>query len=245
MGKTPLDFAWMRARLLRKPSVQMEEYELGQKMQIGKTMTTERGLTQTVEISEESYQFEMEYGDTLGLVTDPVSSQDRAMIDLLMCVGATTGSETSREENLMSSLIKFDKTSEATNDLTQHETRLENSTASFTSTENTCTMRDHCKCYNELESRISSGLEDVSKDLTPEEAVELVRNLKKRKDFKRRHGSRILCLDGGGIRGLITLSILQEVERRMEKDITEMFDWIIGTSTGGIIALGLCYGEHI
>ena len=56
-------------------------------------------------------------------------------------------------------------------------------------------------------------------------------------------GSRILFLDGGGIRGLIQIEILMEIERRTGRKITELFDWIVGTSTGGIVALGLVYGK--
>ena len=54
-------------------------------------------------------------------------------------------------------------------------------------------------------------------------------------------GNRILCLDGGGMRGLIQIEILCELERMTGKKITELFDVIMGTSTGGILALGLVY----
>ncbi len=50
---------------------------------------------------------------------------------------------------------------------------------------------------------------------------------------------KILCIDGGGIRGILPCIILQEIERRMNKPISSLFDLIAGTSTGGIIALGL------
>ena len=56
-------------------------------------------------------------------------------------------------------------------------------------------------------------------------------------------GSRILSLDGGGIRGLLQIEILSEIERLTGKKITELFDVIMGTSTGGIVALGLVYCE--
>ncbi len=62
-------------------------------------------------------------------------------------------------------------------------------------------------------------------------------------EFHVEGGSRILSLDGGGIRGLIQIEILSEIERQTGKRITELFDWIIGTSTGGVIALGLVYCE--
>ena len=56
-------------------------------------------------------------------------------------------------------------------------------------------------------------------------------------------GSRILSLDGGGIRGLVQLEILMQLEEATGRKVTDLFDWIIGTSTGGIIALTLVYGE--
>ncbi|KAH9489716.1 85/88 kDa calcium-independent phospholipase A2 [Bulinus truncatus] len=55
-------------------------------------------------------------------------------------------------------------------------------------------------------------------------------------------GDRILCLDGGGIRGLILIQILMEIEAAVGKPIRECFDWIGGTSTGGILALGIAKG---
>ena len=53
---------------------------------------------------------------------------------------------------------------------------------------------------------------------------------------------RILSLDGGGIRGLFAARFLAEIEVGTGKRIAEHFDLITGTSTGGIIALGLGLG---
>jgi predicted acylesterase/phospholipase RssA len=50
---------------------------------------------------------------------------------------------------------------------------------------------------------------------------------------------RVLALDGGGIRGLIAGQVLEEMETQKGKPISQMFDLIAGTSTGGILALGL------
>ena len=50
---------------------------------------------------------------------------------------------------------------------------------------------------------------------------------------------KVLSIDGGGIRGIIPAMILAEIEDRTGKSIAEMFDLIAGTSTGGILALGL------
>jgi patatin-like phospholipase/acyl hydrolase len=50
---------------------------------------------------------------------------------------------------------------------------------------------------------------------------------------------RILSIDGGGIRGIIPAYILASIEERTGKPISQLFDLIAGTSTGGILALGL------
>jgi uncharacterized protein len=53
---------------------------------------------------------------------------------------------------------------------------------------------------------------------------------------------RILCLDGGGIMGAFTASVLATFEDRTGKRIIEHFDLITGTSTGGLIAIALGMG---
>lgn len=52
----------------------------------------------------------------------------------------------------------------------------------------------------------------------------------------------VLTLDGGGIRGVFTVALLADIERRFNTRIANHFDLIVGTSTGGIIALGLGIG---
>lgn len=49
----------------------------------------------------------------------------------------------------------------------------------------------------------------------------------------------ILSLDGGGIRGIIGATILNELSKQTGKHPAEMFDLFAGTSTGGIMAIGL------
>lgn len=53
---------------------------------------------------------------------------------------------------------------------------------------------------------------------------------------------RILSLDGGGIRGTFTASVVANLEQLTGKRLVDHFDLIIGTSTGGVIALGLGLG---
>jgi len=47
---------------------------------------------------------------------------------------------------------------------------------------------------------------------------------------------RILSIDGGGLRGIIPVKILQKLEEITGKRVHEMFDLVAGTSTGGIIS---------
>ena len=63
---------------------------------------------------------------------------------------------------------------------------------------------------------------------------------------------RILALDGGGIRGVLTLEYLEAIEvllrqRRNDPDLllSDYFDLIGGTSTGSIIAAGLACGMSV
>ncbi|MDX1575124.1 MAG: patatin-like phospholipase family protein, partial [Kiloniellales bacterium] len=50
---------------------------------------------------------------------------------------------------------------------------------------------------------------------------------------------RVLSIDGGGIRGILAAMVLAELERRADKPIADLFDFIAGTFTGGLVALGL------
>ncbi|MDE2105376.1 MAG: patatin-like phospholipase family protein, partial [Patescibacteria group bacterium] len=53
---------------------------------------------------------------------------------------------------------------------------------------------------------------------------------------------RLLAIDGGGIRGIIPATVIEELEQRAGKPVRELFDMIAGNSTGGIIATGLLAG---
>jgi patatin-like phospholipase/acyl hydrolase len=50
---------------------------------------------------------------------------------------------------------------------------------------------------------------------------------------------KILAIDGGGIKGLYSAKILEHFEDKFKCQISDKFDMLCGTSTGGIIALGL------
>lgn len=53
---------------------------------------------------------------------------------------------------------------------------------------------------------------------------------------------RVLALDGGGIKGAYTAAVLASLEQSLDSSITDHFDLIAGTSTGGILAIGLGMG---
>ena len=64
---------------------------------------------------------------------------------------------------------------------------------------------------------------------------------------------KILALDGGGIRGMITVEVLKEIEELLRKEtggdkefvLADYFDYISGTSTGAIIAAALSLGWSV
>ena len=64
---------------------------------------------------------------------------------------------------------------------------------------------------------------------------------------------KLLALDGGGIRGMMTVEILADIEEKLRaklgKDesfvLADYFDYIAGTSTGAIIAAGLSVGMPV
>lgn len=57
--------------------------------------------------------------------------------------------------------------------------------------------------------------------------------MQEKKKFK------ILCIDGGGIKGLYSAQVLAKFEESFNTRLSDHFDLICGTSTGGIIALGV------
>ncbi|MDZ7772997.1 MAG: patatin-like phospholipase family protein [Balneolaceae bacterium] len=50
---------------------------------------------------------------------------------------------------------------------------------------------------------------------------------------------KVLAIDGGGIRGLIPALLLEHLEEEAGQPVSQLFDLVAGTSTGGILALGL------
>ena len=99
------------------------------------------------------------------------------------------------------------------------------------------------KVYTELNESMIAKKAAYLHNPSPSVAREAMEALARVEVYRREHGSRILCLDGGGVKGLVQIEMLRQIEQRTGKRIVELFDWIVGSSTGGIIALALVYGK--
>ena len=78
----------------------------------------------------------------------------------------------------------------------------------------------------------------------PRRSDGILRRRRERLDWHADQPFRILSLDGGGIRGIFSAAILADLERTYlgGGSVAEYFDLLTGTSTGGILALGLAAG---
>lgn len=56
---------------------------------------------------------------------------------------------------------------------------------------------------------------------------------------------KMLCIDGGGIRGIFSLAILQAMEAEFQRPIGELFGVVAGTSTGAIIAASVSLNKSM
>ncbi|MFG6149976.1 CBASS cGAMP-activated phospholipase [Halobacillus sp. B23F22_1] len=56
---------------------------------------------------------------------------------------------------------------------------------------------------------------------------------------------KILCIDGGGIRGILPVTILKAIEKDTKRPIGESFDLVAGTSTGAIIAASIALQKRM
>src|SRR6266478_9733552 len=72
------------------------------------------------------------------------------------------------------------------------------------------------------------------------------------KRLARKGPRKLLAIDGGGIRGVLSLHILGRIEELLIKEskrpdyrLADYFDYVAGTSTGGIIAAGIALGMSV
>ena len=78
----------------------------------------------------------------------------------------------------------------------------------------------------------------------PRRSDGILQRRRERLDWDSDQPFRILSLDGGGIRGIFPAAVLASLESTYlgGDSVAEYFDLIVGTSTGGILALGLAAG---
>ena len=81
-------------------------------------------------------------------------------------------------------------------------------------------------------------------DELPKRSAGILSRRRERLEWESDQPFRILSLDGGGIRGIFTATVLTQLEEKylFGGSVAEYFDLMVGTSTGGIIALGLAAG---
>uniref|UniRef100_A0AAZ3RHB4 phospholipase A2 n=1 Tax=Oncorhynchus tshawytscha TaxID=74940 RepID=A0AAZ3RHB4_ONCTS len=97
-----------------------------------------------------------------------------------------------------------------------------------------------------IAARTSKGFEDIMHVAAAVGAMS--RGREEVDGFKQEAGStidRLLCLDGGGIKGLVLIQLLISLEKEAGRPIKELFDWVSGTSTGGILALAIVHGKDM
>jgi len=80
--------------------------------------------------------------------------------------------------------------------------------------------------------------------LTPRRSDGTIQKKRVKQPWPKDRLFKILSIDGGGIRGVFPAAYLAEIEKRFlgGAPITDHFDMVAGTSTGGIIALALAKG---
>lgn len=80
--------------------------------------------------------------------------------------------------------------------------------------------------------------------ITDKRSAGTLQTLRSRLPWPHNSPLRILAIDGGGIKGILAAQILAHIEQELlgGEPIASRFDVITGTSTGGIIALGLGLG---
>jgi len=67
----------------------------------------------------------------------------------------------------------------------------------------------------------------------------------KKKAANKQKAYKILSLDGGGIRGLMSAVWLKRLQEKLSKPLNQYFDLVAGTSTGALLACGISKGISI
>lgn len=233
-GLTPLDLACLKAARSQSndpdSSIKMSTLNIGQRITLFSDLeAVQKGFERTVE-----YSMSLPHG-----VKDHQGSKSSEIVSTLKSVGASPGQPSSSYKYGMHPTVTLPKHPHTT-------TRPSREVDHDSVKENTDTQPRHSSpCYfKDLEDSINV-VKDPDYQLSPGEALEVVSKIQESERYRKVFGSRILCLDGGGVKGLVQIELLRQLEERTGKRVIDLFDWIVGTSTGGIIALTLVYGKHL
>lgn len=173
------------------------------------------------------------------------SNTDSELVRLLRECDAVSGSSIfndkrnrrfSRRRNTISNFV--DVAGISTIHMGVKRQNIRNSNQSTRSRQNT--FLRIAEVYYALDCAVKTSLTKLNSSISPHDAVSLGCNLTEMKLIQK-GGSRILFLDSGAIRGLLEIEMLCQIEHYTGRRIIELFDWIVGTSTGAIIAMALVY----
>ncbi|KAK0396978.1 hypothetical protein QR680_001929 [Steinernema hermaphroditum] len=87
-------------------------------------------------------------------------------------------------------------------------------------------------------------LQDFQQNIIYDHMMDKLQQLAERKEDNK-NIINLLSLDGGGIRGLVSIQILMHVEKILGEPIISYFDWCAGTSTGALIVAALSAGKNL
>eukprot|EP00300_Choanocystis_sp_HF-7_P043238 c9836_g1_i1.p1 GENE.c9836_g1_i1~~c9836_g1_i1.p1 ORF type:complete len:424 (+),score=101.65 c9836_g1_i1:27-1298(+) len=105
------------------------------------------------------------------------------------------------------------------------------------------------KARVELEQlRLTAQRRRQQRELTPQHRCSLCPNNNRTNTNNNKYNNkatplRVLCLDGGGFRSVVSCAVLARLIRRFP-NLMENIDLVCGTGTGGFIAVGLANGSH-
>ncbi|XP_053082758.1 85/88 kDa calcium-independent phospholipase A2 isoform X4 [Acinonyx jubatus] len=92
-----------------------------------------------------------------------------------------------------------------------------------------------------IASKISKQLQDIMHISRARKPAFILSSMR---DEKRTH-DHLLCLDGGGVKGLVIIQLLIAIEKASGVATKDLFDWVAGTSTGGILALAILHSKSM
>lgn len=110
---------------------------------------------------------------------------------------------------------------------------------------------DGCKHNGKFEGRFNQKLYEIDSDRDKffycPNIMKIIQETFEMKDLPKTRGRRVnmLCFDGGGIKGLISLQVMIEIEKHLKHPIVNYFRWLVGTSTGSIVAASLAKGRSL